>query len=56
MLDGPDEGLKDANCPARRRTRPRRTRVGWRPVAAQALCVLAVTACVVSLLCHGSNT
>ncbi|MFF4750724.1 hypothetical protein ACWD5R_12650 [Streptomyces sp. NPDC002514] len=39
--------------------RPRRRRwwhrIGWRPVAAQVLSVVAVTACVVSLICCGSR-
>lgn len=55
LLDGLDEAVKEATRPQRRRTRRRRTRIGWRQVAAQMLYVLAVTASVVSLLCYGGS-
>ncbi|MDX2841019.1 hypothetical protein PV377_18920 [Streptomyces ipomoeae] len=53
LLDGLDQALTEASRkPSRRR---RRTRIGWRQVAVQVLCVVAVAAFVAALLSHGNT-
>ncbi|WP_432198328.1 hypothetical protein [Streptomyces sp. bgisy027] len=49
-LNGLDRALKESASPPRRR---RRTRIGWRQVAAQVLFVATVTAFVLALLAYG---
>ncbi|MGW6908429.1 hypothetical protein [Streptomyces sp. NPDC054940] len=56
ILDGLDEALEEANrTPCQDTPRRRRTRMGWRQIAAQICYVLAVTAFVVLLLCCGGD-
>ncbi|WP_128435045.1 hypothetical protein [Streptomyces cyaneus] len=50
ILDGLDRALEETGRSPRRR----RTRIGWRQVAVQALFFVAVTAVVVALLSYGS--
>lgn len=55
LLDNFDQALTEATRQPRRRKSPRRTRIGWQQVAAQALYVVAVAAFVAVLLSHGNT-
>ncbi|MDX2802666.1 hypothetical protein [Streptomyces scabiei] len=55
LLDGLDQALTEASRKPSRRKRQRRTRIGWRQVAVQVLCVVAVAAFVAALLSHGTT-